>query len=277
MHILCLILICLLPYSVQGQSLIVGTFNLRYNNSADTGNLWADRAPVVAGLIRFHQFDILGTQEGLESQLNDMTAALPEYARYGVGRDDGKEAGEHAALFFRKERFTLEDKGDFWLSETPHKPSKGWDATCCKRICSWVKLHDRLSAKDVWVFNAHYDHQGVRAREESSRLILKQIKAIAGDGMVLFMGDLNGGHASTWYKSIAASALLKDTYTLAAHPYAHNPTFQAFGRQLQGNEIIDHIFISGHFTVSRWGILSDSYHGRYPSDHFPVLAGLTYK
>ena len=99
---------------------------------------------------------------------------------------------------------------------------------------------------------------------------------MAGKDMVLFMGDLNGGHSSEPYNIIASSGILKDTYNMVEHPYTNNPSFQAFGRQLGGNEIIDHIFASHHFKALRWGILSDSYHGKYPSDHFPVLAEIEY-
>lgn len=272
---LCLaLLVCCL--NCTAQKLVVGTFNLRYDNAADSGNLWINRAPVVVSMIRFYDFDLLGTQEGLKNQLDDISNALAGYARYGVGRNDGVDEGEHSAIFYKKERFTLLDKGDFWLSETPDKPSLGWDAKCCKRICSWVKLKDKRSGKTLWCFNAHYDHEGQIAREESSTLILKKIKEIAAGGKVIFTGDLNGGHSSGWYRQIAGSGLLKDTYDRVKYPYTNNPSFNGFGRQLSGNEIIDHIFTTPDFAVRRWGILSDSYHGKYPSDHFPVLAEIDY-
>lgn len=274
-YALVIILLCL-GMAASAQHMIIGTFNLRYDNAGDSGNLWKDRAPVVASLIRFHGFDILGTQEGLKNQLDNISQALPEYEHYGVGRNDGIDAGEHSAIFFKKGRFKLIDKGDFWLSETPGKPSLGWDATCCHRICSWVKLKDKESGKMLFVFNAHFDHQGKKAREESSKLVLQKIHDIAGNGMVIFTGDLNGGHNSTWYQRIATSGTLKDTYDEVEHPYTNNPSFHAFGRQLGGDEIIDHIFITTQFKALRWGILSDSYRGRYPSDHFPVLAEIEY-
>ena len=270
------VLVLCLVTSVYAQHLNVGTFNLRYDNAADSGNLWKDRAPVVASLIRFHDFDLLGSQEGLSNQLDDISSALPQYGRYGIGRDDGKDKGEHSAIFYKKDRFTLLDKGDFWLSETPEKPTLGWDATCCKRICSWLKLKDKDAGKTFWFFNVHYDHQGKIARVESSKLVLKKIKERAGNGPVIFTGDLNGGHSTECYQLIATSGLLKDTYDQVPYPYTNNPSFQAFGKQLSGSEIIDHIFTTNHFKTLRWGILSDSYRGKYPSDHFPVLAELEY-
>ncbi|HXS55248.1 MAG TPA: hypothetical protein VN726_03925 [Hanamia sp.] len=130
-----------LPFFIMNtsaQNFVAGTYNLRYANNYDTGNLWKNRAPIIESLIRFHDFDILGTQEGLTGMLNDLSDALPAYQRYGIGRDDGKDAGEHSVIFFKKDKFLLLKHGDFWLSQTPEKPSLGWDATCCNRICSWV-------------------------------------------------------------------------------------------------------------------------------------------
>lgn len=260
-----------------GQHIIVATYNLRYDNKADSGNLWQNRAPVVAGLIQFHSIDLLGTQEGYQHQLNDLCASMPQYGCYGVGRDDGKQAGEHSAIFYNRNKFALLDSGDFWLSATPDRPSLGWDATCCKRLCSWVKLRQQDNGKVLWCFNVHYDHQGIIAREESSKLLLRKVAEIAGSGIAIVMGDMNGGRNSSWYKRLATSDLLKDTYDKAMLKFEFNPSFHAFGKQLEGNEVIDHIFISQHdCKVQRWGILSDSYHGRFPSDHFPVLAELTY-
>ncbi|MCW3089879.1 MAG: endonuclease [Ferruginibacter sp.] len=269
-------IICL-GYCAHGQTLIVGTYNLRYDNSRDSGNLWTDRAPVVAALVRFHDFDIFGTQEGLINQLNDINNALPQYSRYGAGRDDGKDKGEHSAIFYKKDVFSLLKKGDFWLSQTPDTPSLGWDAICCKRICSWVYVQHVRTGKKFYFFSAHFDHQGVKARIESSKLILQKIKSIAGNEAVIFTGDLNGSQSSEWYQTLANSTILKDSYKEVKYPYANNASFNAFGASLKSNEIIDHIFISNHFTVKKWGILTDTYHGKFPSDHFPILTEVTLK
>lgn len=273
------LLLMLLGFSLlsAAQDLTVGTYNIRLYTPRDTGNLWETRAPVVAALIRFHDFDLFGTQEGFKSQLEDLRTALPAYAYYGAGRDDGKDKGEHSAIFFKKDRFRLQKKGDFWLSETPDKPSKGWDATCCNRICSWVLLQDLQTKKKFYVFNAHFDHQGVVARKESSKLILERIKKLAGKDPVILTGDFNGDHNSEWYQTVANSNLLKDTYRQAAHPYALSSSFNDWGRADHRSEIIDHVFTSDHFTVQKWGLLTDTYHGKYPSDHFPVLVRLKWK
>lgn len=256
------------------QNLTVGTFNLRYDNPKDSGNLWKDRQPVVAALIRFHEFDVLGTQEGLQNQLDGLQLSLPEYSHYGLGRDDGKDKGEHSAIFYRTDKFNLLNKGDFWLSETPEKPGPGWDAHL-NRICSWVQLQDKQSKKKFYFFNVHYDHQGVQARKESSKLLLAKINQIAGNEPVVLTGDFNGDHQSQWYKTLAESPLLHDSYKEAKFAYASNGSFNGFGSTLARNEIIDHIFVTPRIAVKRYGILTDTYHGKYPSDHFPVLVSLS--
>lgn len=266
----------LVSMGLKAQQITIGTFNIRYDNPRDSGNLWADRAPIVSNLIRFHGFDILGIQEGLKNQLDDMSTALPEYARYGKGRDDGKDAGEHSAIYYKKDRFKLLKSGDFWLSETPDIPGKGWDVTCCNRICSWVYLEDVKTKKQFYAFNVHYDHQGVIARRESSKLILKKISEIAGDKPVLLTGDFNGGRDSEWYKTIATSNQLVDVHSKVKFPYANNSSSNGF-RIPRGTSVIDHIFMSNQFSASKWGILTDTYYGKFPSDHFPVLAEVTLK
>ncbi len=264
-------------YFLPPQKLTIGTYNLRYDNPKDTGNLWINRAPVIASLIRFHDFDIFGTQEGYKNQLDDIINALPQYNYCGVGRNDGKGKGEHSAIFYKKDDFNLLNKGDFWLSQTPDTPSLGWDATCCNRICSWVYLQHKKSGKKFYFFNAHYDHQGIQARKESSKLILQKINNIAANEPVIFTGDLNGSHKSEWYQAIATSAKLKDTYKEVKYPYANNASHNGFGSTKDSTDIIDHIFITKHFTVSKWGLLTDTYHGKFPSDHFPVLAEVIIK
>ncbi|WP_129716160.1 endonuclease/exonuclease/phosphatase family protein [Pedobacter sp. SYP-B3415] len=268
-----LLMVCT-SFGAAGQKLTVGTFNIRYDNPKDSGNLWVNRAPVVSNLIRFHGFDVLGVQEGLKNQLNDISSALPEYARYGKGRDDGQDGGEHSAIYYKKDRFKLLRNGDFWLSETPDKPGLGWDATCCNRICSWVYLEDQQSKKKFYTFNVHFDHQGKVARRESGKLILTKIREIAGDAPVLLTGDFNGGRDSEWYQTIANSEKLKDVYGAVKYPYANNSSANGF-RTPRGSAVIDHIFMSKQFSATKWGILTDTYFGKFPSDHFPVLAEVT--
>ena len=179
-----LLLSCLsLSTLVYGQKnavpLRVATYNLRMNTASDGPNAWPNRADMVRDLIRYHDFDVFGTQEGFIGQLKDITE-LPGYAFVGRGRDDGQEAGEHSAIFYRKARLQLLQTGDFWLSETPDQPSKGWDATCCNRLCTWARFKDLETKKDFYFFSVHFDHQGVEARRQSGLLMVRKVKEIAG-------------------------------------------------------------------------------------------------
>lgn len=274
-----LVLFFLLLRSVGGYAqgtMRIATFNIRYDNKGDVGNLWKDRAPVVASLIRFHEFDIFGTQEGYKNQLDDLIAALPGFARFGAGRNDGQEAGEHSAIFYRKDKFKILTSGNFWLSETPDKPGLGWDAKCCNRLASWVQFQPVRGGKKFYVFNVHYDHEGVVARSESSKLMIKKIAEIAGSDPVVLTGDLNGARDSEPYKILAAS-ILHDTFLDVKDPYALNSSFNAWGKSLAGDQVIDHIFTNRYFEAVKWGILTDTYHGKFPSDHFPVVADIKYR
>ncbi len=258
----------------NAQSIKVGSFNIRYDNPRDSGNLWVARAPVVANLIRYHDFDVFGVQEALKNQLKDISTALPEYAIYGKGRDDGKDGGEHSSIYYKKEMFKLLKSGDFWLSATPDVPGKGWDATCCNRIASWVQLENIKSKKKFYMFNVHFDHQGVLARKESGKLMVQKIKEIAGSEPVLLTGDFNGSRESEWYQTLANSGVVRDTYKDVKFPYENNSSSNGF-RVPRGMGVIDHIFISKHFKASKWGILTDTYFGKFPSDHFPIAATLS--
>lgn len=256
---------------LMNQSHRIATYNIRYANNKDTGNLWVDRRAVVTNLIRFHAFDILGTQEGLKTQLDDISTALPYFERFGVARDDGNEAGEHAAIFFRSNKYLLIEGGTFWLSQHDDRPGFGWDARH-NRICTWVQLQIKESTCKIFVFNAHFDHYGERAREESSKLVLKKIRQIAGTAPVILMGDFNADHDTTCYRLIAESPSLEDVYHLADHPYVNNPSFNSWGNPSEENRLIDHIFVSSDFSAIRHGVLTDTYFGKCPSDHFPVTA-----
>lgn len=278
MHKLFLLLLtgCATLLQSGAQSIVSGTFNIRYDNPNDSGNLWKDRSAIIVSLIRFHDFDILGTQEGLRHQLEDMQSGLPGYTFFGAGRDDGKSKGENSAIFYKKQKYHALDSGNFWLSQHPEKPGPGWDANL-SRICSWLKLQEKKSKKMFYVFNVHYDHQGMQARKESSKLILEKIKIIAGKSPVIFTGDFNGNHQSEWYLYIHNSPILKDAFIIAKNPYANNGSFNSFKSNNPSKDIIDHIFISNQFTIKRYGILTDTYHGRFPSDHYPVLAELQFR
>jgi len=248
----------------------VATYNLRMNTASDGADAWPNRKEMVKGLIRYHDFDVFGTQEGFRGQLNDITA-LPDYAFVGRGRDDGKEAGEHSAIFYRKARLKLLETGDFWLSETPDKPGLGWDATCCNRICTWAKFRDLETKKDFFFFSVHFDHQGVEARRQSGKLMVQKVQEIAKNAPVICVGDLNSTPDTEQVHTL--QALLQDAHEVTQQP-AYGPvgTFQGFKLDAPLQDRIDYIFVSKGIEVLDYAALTDTLHGHYPSDHLPVVA-----
>lgn len=256
-------------FAQDGKTLNVATYNLRMNNPGDGVNAWPNRKEQVKALIRFHEFDLFGTQEGFIGQLNDL-CEMSEYAFVGAGRDDGKQGGEHSAIFYRKDRFKLLRNGDFWLSETPEKPGKGWDATCCNRICSWAKFRDQETKKDFYFFSVHFDHQGVKARIESGKLMVKKIPEIAGAAPVICVGDFNSTPETEQVKTM--KSLLQDSYEVTAMaPYGPVGTFNSFDYNAPMKNRIDYIFVSDQIKVLKYGVLTDSYDQKFPSDHQPVV------
>jgi endonuclease/exonuclease/phosphatase family metal-dependent hydrolase len=253
----------------------IATYNLRMDTQNDGINSWGNRKENVNALIRYHDFDIFGTQEGFRHQLEDI-AKMREYKFTGGGRDDGKKAGEHSAIFYKKDRFKLLDSGDFWLSETPDVPGKGWDATCCNRIVSWAKFRDVLARREFFVFNAHFDHRGVVARKESGKLIVERIRQIAGEAPVVLTGDFNSLPDTEQIHTIGT--LLKDSRVITQSPaYGPEGTFNSFDWDAPLDRRIDYVFVSNHFDVLKYGVLTDALHKRYPSDHQPVVAQLLFK
>lgn len=281
--------------TLYGQQLKVASYNLRYDNPGDSLNNWKYRKDIVGKQILFHDFDIFGTQEGLSHQLEDLSDRLTNYEHIGVGRDDGKTKGEYAAVFYKTDMFELLDKGNFWLSQDPTKPNKGWDAVL-PRICSWGKFREISSGLTFFFFNVHFDHVGTVARKESSKLILKKIKQLAGDTPTLLTGDFNVDQTSASYDILNNSDILTDAYDKASLRYGAEGTFNGFNINSKSNSRIDHIFITDHFSVLKHGVLTDSYQtsdddiealtnsgaypkeivlyqnkARLPSDHYPIL------
>lgn len=275
----------------------VATYNIRQLNEGDDarGDGWAVRCPMVAQIIRFHDFDIFGTQEGFKSQLEDLKALLPGYDYTGVAREDGKDVGEHSAIFYNTALFELLDHGDFWLSETPDRPGLGWDAACV-RICSWGRFLHKPSGREFQFFNLHLDHVGTRARVESVLLVQRMMKEL-GLGLPTFLtGDFNVDQKHEMYGVLASSDFLADAFHTAAFVYAPNGTFNGWQTDGFTDSRIDHIFVSTDVTVDRYGVLTDTYRtptthattidtadkpdeisvsayrSRVPSDHFPVIA-----
>ncbi len=260
----------------EATTLRIASFNLRYDTPNDGENAWPHRKEMVKGLIRFHALDIVGTQEGLKHQLEGILE-LDNYTYTGVGRDDGKDRGEHSAIIYNKDRFSLLEHGDFWFSETPEKPSKGWDATCCNRICSWAKFKDTASGKEFFVFNAHYDHQGQEARRNSSTILLGRIDQIARGYPVFVTGDFNAVPEDEPIQAIYNSGRLNDAYLVTEQPpYGTVGTFTGYRLDAPMKNRIDYVWVTPGITVKRYGVLNDIQYGRFPSDHFPVVVDASF-
>ncbi len=276
-----IVFVCLLACAfgflsfVNAQNAITfASYNLRLDVASDGINAWPNRKAMVKSLIQFHEFEIVGTQEGFHHQLEELLD-LPGFDYSGAGRDDGKKAGEHSAIFYNTKRFNLLDNGDFWLSETPDVPSMGWDANY-KRICSWVQLNDTYNNDVFYVFNVHFDHQAEIAREQSAILLLQKIEEIAGDAPVICMGDFNSVPETIQIQNIKESFL--DAYDeTELPPYGPVGTFNGFKMDAPLKNRIDYIFVTPHFKVEKYGVLTDSYDQRYPSDHMPVVVRLRMK
>lgn len=257
-------------YATKRNEILTASFNIRYENTQDGINAWSNRKEQVKSLIRFHDFDIFGIQEGMINQVKGI-AELDQYAWIGKGRDDGKEAGEHCAVFYKKERFKLLESGNFWLSETPDIPSLGWDAPNCKRICSWGKFKDLDSKKTFFFFCVHFDHQGKEARRQSGILMVEKIRKIAGNSPVICVGDFNSIPDAEQIGTI--KTLLNDAYEVTIQPpYGPVGTTNGFKFDAPMKHRIDYIFVSKQIKVQKYGVLTDAYEQRYPSDHQPIVA-----
>lgn len=227
------------------------TFNIRYDNPEDSLNNWQYRKDRVAEFIKNKDLDIVGMQEVLDNQLNDLKERLPEYAEVGVGREDGKTKGEYAPLFFKKERFEILDSNTFWLSQYPDSIGFiGWDGACT-RIATWAKLRDKKSGKIFMAVNTHFDHVGTEARTKSALLIIDKIREIVGDKPAVLTGDFNMSDKCDAYNVITTNEfVLRDAYKIADEVEGVDYTFHDFGKiPVSECEKIDFIFVTPNIKV----------------------------
>src|SRR5690606_11337984 len=177
--------------SFSQQEIKLMSYNIRLDVASDGDNRWDARKDKLAGLINYHEPDIVGGQEVLHHQLQYLLQTLDGYDFIGAGRDDGKTKGEYSCIFYKKEKFTVTEQGTFWLSPTPDSATKGWDAAL-NRVCTYGLFRDKKSRVSFWVLNTHFDHIGELARLESAKLIVEKIHELnTGNLPVFFMGDLN--------------------------------------------------------------------------------------
>lgn len=265
----------------ESQPLKVMSFNVRYDNPGDSLDNWQYRRDRVADAISFYDADIVGTQEVLQNQLDDLKSRLKGYDMVGVGREDGATQGEYAALWYKPERFELVESGNFWLSETPEVAgSMGWDGACV-RIATWAKLRDKDSGRELLALNTHLDHVGVEARREGITLILDRVSQMRGELPVVVTGDFNSTPDSDVVAHITGDSVpghLTNTRDVSPLVYGPKWSYHEFGRlPLDERSLIDYVFVGGPLEVKSYGVLSETLDGRWLSDHCPVLANLEWK
>ncbi len=269
-YILTLLLVLFFTTFSISQNITLMTYNVRYGLADDGENSWEFRKEFLTSQINFYNPDFIGTQESLPFQIMYIDSQLPNHSFIGKSRDaDGK--GEYSAIFYNQDKFILIKEHTFWLSTTPNKASKDWDAAY-PRICTYGLFKDKETQKEFWVINTHFDHVGKIAREKSAQLILEKIKEINTNNYpLIFMGDLNADPESSPITTLKSE--LNDSKEISLmKPFGPNGTFNAFDFNKPVTERIDYIFVSKNKTlkVNKYAVLSDSKDLKYPSDHLPV-------
>ena len=263
------------------EPLLVMSFNIRYGTANDGQNRWENRREMLFALLRAENADLIGVQEALYPQIQEILAAVPGYAVAGVGRDDGRTKGEFSAILFRTNRFTLSDAGTFWFSDTPEVVASTSWGNSITRICSWARLIDR-DGRAFWHYNVHLDHQSQPSRERSTELLARRIAERNSHGEpAIVTGDLNVGETNAALMALVGSPSAPgpfvDTFRVL-HPDAKEVgTFTGFDATRISGDKIDYIFVPRGTEVISAGIVRTSTAGRLPSDHFPVTARVRLK
>jgi endonuclease/exonuclease/phosphatase family metal-dependent hydrolase len=264
---------------VAQQTFKIMTYNIRLDTPDDGQNAWVFRKDSVNSFLNKVRPDIFGLQEVVHNQLTDIQKALPNYGFVGVGRADGKTAGEYSPVFYLSGKFEKLDEGNFWLSETPEIPgSKSWDAAC-ERIVSWVCLRVKSSGDTLYAFNTHFDHIGVAARFNSAGLILENIGKITGNHAVVLMGDFNSPTDESAYQRLITDSKtgLNDSRKMFQdNTLKDEITYTGFDQLPENDAFIDFIFINGRFSSVSSEIKKINDRNFYFSDHLPVVSEIVF-
>ncbi len=257
----------------------VMTLNIRLDVPSDSLNSWQYRKDNAAEMVRMNDVDILGMQEVLLNQMNDLKERLPQYTAIGVGREDGADKGEFSPIFYKKDRFSAIESGTFWVSETPEVAgSKGWDASYI-RVATWAILKEKATGKEIFAINTHLDNDGLVARKEGGNLLLKKAEELGKGLPIVLTGDFNDTPQSEAIKNITDASKtnhLLDSKTIALKTLGTNWTFHNFGRLAESERpLIDYIFVSKQIKVQDYVVLPDTLNGTFVSDHKPVLSKIT--
>ena len=269
-YILSVFILFTITSSIYSQPHSIISYNIRYDNNWDIENSWKIRRNKVSQILVQYSPSIIGIQEGLLNQVQYIDSSLIDYDYVGVGRDDGKKKGEFCAIYFDTTRYVLSKNSTFWLSETPDTISVGWDAAL-ERICTYGLFKDRITKKEFWVFNTHFDHIGVVAREKSSELILKRIDKINRQSLpVVLMGDFNSTPNSPPIKELKTE--LNDALKISLEKLqGPRGTFNGFNEDLPIEKRIDYIFTNDLKVLSYTHINDRLNNNRHISDHLPVM------
>ena len=257
------------------------SFNIRFDTSKDGENAWPNRKEMVGQWVKSESPDVIGLQEALRHQIDDIKKIATAYSEYGVGRDDGKSRGEHCTILYFKKRFSLDksDCGTFWLSDTPEKiASKSWGNEI-PRICTWARFIEKKTDKGFYVYNVHYDHRSQPSRLGASELIIQRIsKRKRSYEPIILMGDFNASENNPAIKIFKDEPLnLVDTFRVVKPDEKMVKTFHGFrGGSFSGGKI-DHVFMLPKMgKVSSAEIVRFNKDKRYLSDHYPVRAKLSF-
>jgi len=271
------LLLLITPTCLVAGDLNVMTFNIRYDNRGDGLDNWRFRAANVAGMFATHDVAVAGLQEVLHRQLGELKKRLPQYGSVGVGREDGKQKGEYAPIFYRQDRLTLERYDTIWLSKTPGKPgSKSWDSSL-PRIATLAWLKEKEGSGRWLIVNTHFDHRGAVARRESAALIARHVKQVTAlDQLpVVVMGDLNCLPNSEPYKNLLRGEFKDALLQSKTKHQGPLSSWNGFGKAVVPGRRIDFIFVGPHLKVLSHKIDARQFKGRFPSDHCPVIARLS--
>lgn len=260
----------------EDRNLTVMTFNIRYDNPRDSINAWPNRVGIVCELLKKEKPDLLGLQEALWYQYEEIDSAISGYSSVAKGRDDGKKKGEMNPVFYNVNRFDLVRDNTFWLSETPDKPgTKGWGASL-PRIVTWVELTDKKTHESLYYFNTHFAHDSDSARIMSAGILLKEVKSIAGKNRFVITGDFNMSPESKAYsvltESSSSRSVLKDSYIIS-HTKPEGPAYTTNSfRDRPGKSRIDYIFVRKGMKVLNTSVIVKKEGPVFVSDHWPVKA-----
>jgi endonuclease/exonuclease/phosphatase family metal-dependent hydrolase len=269
----CALLFTFFSIAAIGQELKFMTYNIRFDNPADGVNAWPNRKNKVFELIKKYDPDIIGVQEALKNQLDEIILALPAYSYEGVGRDDGKSKGEYSAVLYKRSKFTIAETATQWLSETPNVAgSKSWDAAIT-RVMTIVNMKTVAEKKQFYVINTHFDHIGHEARLKSAALIKERVASL-NDRPVVVLGDLNCTRSEPPYEHLMKPNKVK--LEDAAKGDARG-TFCTFKVDSVSCKAIDYILHTRQWTSDGYSVVSDHDGNYYPSDHLPVMVTLSLK